>query len=99
MLRGLDIICISSLDWDAHRTSKQQIMQRLAGANRVLYVEEPVTMLAPLKVPSRWRRWKAVVPRLRSPQTGLWVLTPPPLLPFGNMYPGVNRTNQRVLEC
>jgi glycosyltransferase involved in cell wall biosynthesis len=97
MLAGLDIVCVSSLDWDAHRTSKQQIMQRLAGPNRVLYVEEPVTMLAPFKVPSRWRRWSAVVPRVRSVKPGLWVLTPPPLLPFGNMYPAVNRVNQRVM--
>ena len=97
MMRGKDIICVSSLDWDAHWTSKQQIMHRLAETNRVLYVEEPVTALAPLKVPSRWSRWKAVVPELRKVQSGLWVLTPPPLSPFGNMYPWINRANQRLL--
>jgi hypothetical protein len=63
VLRGVDIVCVSSLDWDAHWTSKQQIMHRLAATNRVLYVEEPVTMLAPIKVRARWRRWGAVVPR------------------------------------
>jgi glycosyltransferase involved in cell wall biosynthesis len=97
VLRGTDIVCVSSLDWDAHWTSKQQIMHRLAASNRVLYVEEPVTMLAPIKVPARWRRWSAVAPRLRKAQPGLWVLTPPPMLPFGNMYPAVNRTNQQIL--
>jgi exopolysaccharide biosynthesis WecB/TagA/CpsF family protein len=97
MMRGKDMICISSLDWSAHWTSKQQIMHRLAETNRVLYVEEPVTALAPLKVPSRWNRWKAVVPELRKVQPGLWVLTPPPLSPFGNMYPWINRANQRLL--
>lgn len=97
MMRGRDIICMSSLDWDAHWTSKQQIMHRLAETNRVLYVEEPVTALAPLKVPSRWSRWKAVLPELRKAQPGLWVLTPPPLSPFGNMYPVVNQANQRLL--
>jgi glycosyltransferase involved in cell wall biosynthesis len=98
-LRGQDIVCVSSLDWDAHWTSKQQIMHRLAETNRVLYVEEPVTMLAPLKVPARLRRWSAVLPRMRRAQPGLWVLTPPPLLPFGNMYPAVNRLNQRVIAA
>lgn len=97
MLRGVDIVCVSSLDWDAHWTSKQQIMHRLAESNRILYVEEPVTMLAPIKVPARWRRWRAVAPRLRKVQAGLWVLTPPPMLPFGNMRPAVNRANQAVL--
>ncbi|MCL5736298.1 MAG: glycosyltransferase [Actinobacteria bacterium] len=99
MLRGADIICVSSLDWDAHWTSKQQIMHRLAAANRILYVEEPVTMLAPLRVPARWRRWRAVVPRLRKVQPGLWVLTPPPMLPFGNLSPSINQANQAVLAA
>ncbi len=97
MLRGKDIVCVSSLDWDVMWTSKQQIMHRLAQTNRVLYVEEPVTMLAPLRVPSRWRRWSAVIPSLERVDAGLWRLTPPPTLPFGNMRPGFNRVNQRVL--
>ena len=97
MLRGKDIVCVSSLDWSAMWTSKQQIMHRLAQANRVLYVEEPVTMLAPLKVPARWKRWRAVAPELKRVDAGLWVLTPPPLLPFGNMRPWVNAANQTVL--
>ena len=98
LLRGKDIVCISSLDWGAMWTSKQQIMHLLAGTNRILYVEEPVTMLAPLKVPRHWRRWRAIIPRMRSPEPGLWVLTPPPLLPFGNMSPLMNRMNQLVLS-
>lgn len=103
MLTGKDIVCISSLDWDAMWTSKQQIMYRLARNNRVLYVEEPVTMLAPLKVPARIKRWKAVRPRLREveswhAQAGLWTLALPPLLPFGNMKPWINRANQKLIS-
>ena len=97
MLRGKDIVCVSSLDWGAMWTSKQQIMHRLAQTNRVLYVQEPVTMLAPLKVPAHWRRFGAVLPRLKRVDAGLWTLTPPPFLPFGNMKPALNRTNQNVL--
>jgi glycosyltransferase involved in cell wall biosynthesis len=97
MLRGKDIVCVSSLDWSAMWTSKQQIMHRLAETNRVLYVEEPVTMLAPLKVPAHWRRWGAALPRLNRIDAGLWTLTPPPFLPFGNMKAVVNRANQAVL--
>ena len=97
MLRGKDIVCISSLDWGAMWTSKQQIMHRLAETNRVLYVQEPVTMLAPLKVPAHWRRFSAAVPHLNRVDAGLWTLTPPPFLPFGNMRPGVNKANQAVL--
>lgn len=96
-LQGKDILCISSLDWDVMWTSKQQIMHRLARHNRVLYVEEPVTILAPFRVPQRWKRWKAAVPRLEEKEPNLWTLTPPPLLPFGNMRPFINRLNQRIL--
>jgi glycosyltransferase involved in cell wall biosynthesis len=53
-------------------------------------------MLAPLKVPALWRRWRHLIPRLRAVEPGLWALTLPPLLPFGNMKPWVNRINQRV---
>jgi glycosyltransferase involved in cell wall biosynthesis len=97
MLSGKDIVCLSSQDWGAIWGTMQQVMHGLAQGNRVLYIEEPVTMLAPLKVPRHWRRWSAVIPRMSSPEPGLWVLTPPLLLPFGNMSPWINRTNQRVL--
>ena len=97
MIRHQDIVCVSSLDWDVPWTSKQQIMHRLAAGNRILYVEEPVTMLAPFRVSARWTRWRAVVPRLRQAEKNLWVLTPPPMLPFGNLRPSVNRVNQAVL--
>jgi glycosyltransferase involved in cell wall biosynthesis len=97
MIKNIDIVCLSSLDWDAHWTSKQQIMNKLAACNRVLYVEEPVTMLAPLIVASRWKRWRAVLPSLRQVGPTLWILTPPPLLPFGNKRPSLNRVNQAIL--
>ena len=99
VLRGHDIVCVSSLDWDVHWTSKQQIMHRLSAANRVLYVEEPVTLLAPFRVPERWSRWRALAPSLRREGPGLWVLTPPPVLPFGNLRPWINAFNQRLLAA
>ena len=99
MLRGADIVCVSSLDWGATWGTMHQVMHRLARYNRVIYIEEPVTMLAPLKVPAHWRRWGAVLPRLKHVEPGLWVLRPPPLLPFANMRPAVNRVNQAVLAC
>ncbi|MBC7293443.1 MAG: glycosyltransferase, partial [Thermoleophilia bacterium] len=89
---------VSSLDWDAHWTSKQQIVHRLAAKNRILYIEEPVTMLAPLKERRYWKRWRAVWPRLRAVEPGLWALTLPPLLPFGNLRRGINRANQWVIS-
>lgn len=99
MLRGWDIVVLSSLDYWAHWTSKQQIMHRLAPTSRILYVEEPVTMLAPLVVPERLRRWGAVPPRVPRAEFDLWTLTPPPLLPFGNVRREINRVNQRIIAA
>ena len=96
-LHDRDIVCVSSLDYDAPWTSKQQIMHRLAAANRVLYVEEPVTMLAPLRIPAHWRRYGFLLPQLGHPEPGLWTLRLPPVLPFGNVRPFVNRVNQRLI--
>jgi glycosyltransferase involved in cell wall biosynthesis len=97
MMENKEIVCLSSLDWDVCWTSKQQIMHRLSESNRVLYVEEPVTMLAPLLVRSHWRRWKALIPWLRHRSARLWTLIPPLLLPFGNSRSRVNKVNQSVL--
>ena len=97
MLSGFDIVCVSPVDWGGFWGTMHQIMHRLARENRVLFVEEPVTMLAPLKAGTHWRRWRAVAPHLRTLEPGVRALTPPPLFPFGNMRRGVNRVNQAVL--
>jgi glycosyltransferase involved in cell wall biosynthesis len=97
MIQGRDIVCISSLDWDAHWGSVHQVIHRFSSSNRVLYVDEPVTMLTPLVVSARWKRWKAVIPNLRQADANMWVLASPPLLPFRNKHSGVNRVNQAIL--
>jgi glycosyltransferase involved in cell wall biosynthesis len=97
MIQNRDIVCLSSLDWHAHWTSKQQIMHRLAEHNRVLYLEEPVTMLAPFIVARHWKRWKGLIPRLRQVEAQIWTIAPPPVLPFGNKRPLLNRANQAIL--
>jgi glycosyltransferase involved in cell wall biosynthesis len=97
MIQGKDIVCISSLDWNAHWGSVHQVIHRVASSNRVLYVDEPVTMLTPFVVSAHWRKWKAVVPNLRQVDENMWVLASPPLLPFRNKQSGVNRVNQAIL--
>lgn len=40
MLKGQDILCISTADWDnIGWTNKQHIMFRLSKTNRILYIE------------------------------------------------------------
>lgn len=81
MLKGQDIICISSADWDAPLwTNKQHLMSRLAEENRVLYVES-VGLRRPTLAPTDRER---IVRRVRHyfagprqvPGKNLYVLSP-----------------------
>ena len=81
LLKGQDIICISSADWDAALwTNKQHLMSRLAETNRVLYVESVGLRRPTLAATDRERiarrlRHYAGGPR-KVPGMNLYVLSP-----------------------
>jgi len=93
-LHNQDIVCISSVDWEPLWTRKQQVMWRLPKTNRILYVEPPVSLLSPFKDPARWGKWKLWFQGIRRLNENIYLLSPPVTLPFGNIYPAVNRFNQ-----
>ncbi|MGE5589430.1 MAG: glycosyltransferase [Bacillota bacterium] len=98
MLRGRDIVCVGPTEWSGVWARPQQLMARLAArGNRILYVDPPVTALAPLKLPALRQRWLSPGSRLRSALQNIWVLEPPLFLPFGNKRRAINRLNQRLL--
>lgn len=98
MASARDVVCIGPTAWSGVVARPQQLMRRLAArGERVLYVDPPVTVLAPLKAPELRRRWSAPGSRLRPAEQNVWVLEPPLFLPFGNRHRGVNRLNQRRL--
>lgn len=98
MIQGRDIVCVGPTAWSGVWARPQQLMARLvARGNRVLYVDPPVTALAPLKVPELRRRWFSPGSRVRSVEHGLWVMEPPLFLPFANRYRSLNKANQRLL--
>ena len=86
MLRGRDIICISSIDWDTHWQIHQQIAQSLVAAgNRVLFVENTGVRSAGVRDLSRLRQrvrnWWRSTKGFREVQPGLFVFSPM-FLPF-----------------
>jgi glycosyltransferase involved in cell wall biosynthesis len=93
------ILCISDLFWDEHWSSEQQLMSRFADSCRVLYVERPVSLfsfftgVADASVSRQFRRWASG--GLRQEGRNLYVLTPPPCLPF-RYSPVINRINQAI---
>lgn len=99
MIRGHDIVCLSSQDWDDLWTRKQRFMQRFARqGNRVLYIEGQAS-LARLGV--FWSDWKRVFRWLGGPrriEDNLYVATLPLVLPFFQMFSSINRVNNFFLS-
>ncbi|MFN2567924.1 MAG: glycosyltransferase [Gemmatimonadaceae bacterium] len=80
MSTGFDILCIAN-DWSADPTSKHQLMKRLAGTNRVLWVEGGGMRKPNLRHGRDWRRLlrkaRAFMTPARSVLPGLSVYCPP----------------------
>ncbi|MTV49910.1 glycosyltransferase [Heliobacillus mobilis] len=96
----MDIVCIGAAEWYGIWARAQQLMVRLARrGHRIVYVEPPITYLAPLKNRELWKsRWPSAG-RLEEVEPGrIWRLEPPVFLPFHGMRRGFNRINQRWLE-
>lgn len=93
-LHNQQIVCISSVDWDPLWTRKQQVMSRLPVSNQILYVEPPISLLSPFKDPACWRKWRTWRQGIRRWRDNIYLWSPPVVLPFGNVYPVINRINQ-----
>jgi len=89
-----NILCISSVDWFPIPTRKQQVMARLPGDYRVLYIEPPITLLSPVKDRRLFFKLTAFLTGLREVEENVLAYSPPPVLPFGNVYRWINRINQ-----
>lgn len=90
------ILCLSTSNYDPVPTRKQNVMNRMTDA-QVLYVDPPVTLLAPLKDPATRERLKAHRLGGRQKQDHLKVYASPPVLPFYNRLRLINKINQKKL--
>ena len=90
------IVCLSTSNYYPFPTRKQNVMNRMTEAE-ILYIDPPVTYLAPLKDKSLRPRLKAYKEKGQHPLAHITVYASPPVLPFGNKYRWINRHNQRKL--
>jgi glycosyltransferase involved in cell wall biosynthesis len=97
-LENINIICISSIDWDPIWTRKQQVMSRLPKSNKVLYIEPPVTLLSPFKDPKTLRKLGQWFKGIRRLNENIYLYSPPVTLPFGNKYRWINKINQWLIS-
>jgi glycosyltransferase involved in cell wall biosynthesis len=97
----MDIICLSTTDWDEIWGSRQQIMSRLASdGHRILFVERQVSPEQILRAPDRyWKRKRSSIftGQIRQIHENIW-LSSPPLTPPGRYYfHFLNKVGQRNL--
>lgn len=91
-LEGFDIVCVSVMDWEhPFASSRHHLMREFARRNRVLFVDNqvnPVTAMKGLgRAPMRRKlgAWAGLAPNPREVEPGLWVYTPPPVVPMGKL--------------
>ncbi|MCL6611468.1 MAG: glycosyltransferase [Peptococcaceae bacterium] len=72
-------------------------MSRMPRSCRILYVEPPATLLSAFKDRSLWFKWRLWTRGARAQNGNIYLYSPPVVLPFGNLFPRVNRLNQRWL--
>jgi uncharacterized SAM-binding protein YcdF (DUF218 family)/glycosyltransferase involved in cell wall biosynthesis len=97
MLRGQDIICISSIDWDFLWQQHQEIMSTLAAqGNRVLFVENTGVRSPRIsdmpRILHRIRNWRRSFRGFRKERERLYVYSPLVLpFPYSRIAQWVNR--------
>jgi glycosyltransferase involved in cell wall biosynthesis len=95
---GVDIVCLSTQDWNGLWTRKQRFMKMFAeSGNRVLYIETPVHLFGVDVLPGDPTRFFRFLRGPRNVQPGLHVGTLPILLPMFQMFHSVNAVNQVVI--
>jgi SAM-dependent methyltransferase/glycosyltransferase involved in cell wall biosynthesis len=111
MMRGRDIVCVSVMDWDwPFWTSRQQLMSRFAGSNRVLFVDPPLTFARDYlgsRSDARLRRKLTSWARnggVSQRGDNLFVWSPPPVVPFnrigsGPLFQGLLSLNQALFRA
>jgi len=96
-IRGRNIVCLVSQDFDDLWTRKHRWMTGLAANNRVFWVNTQMHAATYLrKFPHTWRRVISGAPRRVSEQ--MWVYTPPITVPFYQMSPAICRIHNIALN-
>lgn len=90
------ILCLSTSNYYPFPTRKQNIMNRMTDCS-ILYVDPPVTLIAPLKDPKAKERLSLYKEGPKQALPNLKVYAQPPVLPFFNKRRDINERNQKKL--
>lgn len=94
------MLTVSAGEWDGISHRPHHFMRRSAKTGwTVIYLEPPASIIAPLKnkkMLSRWTNWRK---GLRLVEENIYLLAPPPILPFTNKLRFINKLNQRIIAA
>jgi glycosyltransferase involved in cell wall biosynthesis len=96
----MDILTVMyASEWEGIQHRPHHFAKRYAAKEQtnVLYVEPPVSLLAPLKNRRAAEQWERHRQGVRKQGEGLYVYSLPPVLPFANQYRFVNRRNLKKI--
>lgn len=92
------MLAVTAAEWDGIKHRPHHFMRRCARSGwTVVYLEPPATLIAPFKDRGMLRRWRKWRRGLRKAEDNLYLLAPPPVLPFANKHRMINRFNQRLI--
>lgn len=92
------ILCLSTSNYYPFPTRKQNVMNRMTDAE-IIYVDPPITRIAPLKdkkVKDRLTAWKNGGSKAEG-HSNITIYAAPPVMPFYNKRRGINAYNQKRL--
>ncbi|WP_449537832.1 glycosyltransferase [Ferdinandcohnia sp. Marseille-Q9671] len=93
------MLTFSAGEWSGVQHRPHHFMKRSAKSGwKVIYVEPPATLIAPLKNRETLKVWDRWLKGVKETEDGIYVLTPPPILPFGNKYRIINKINQWIIS-
>lgn len=93
------MLTISAGEWEGINHRPHHFMRRCADSGwTVVYLEPPASLVAPLKDKRFLKRWSNWRKGLHKYEANLYVLAPPPVLPFGSKYRTINKLNQRLIS-
>jgi glycosyltransferase involved in cell wall biosynthesis len=97
----MDILCLSTTDWDEIWGSRQQIMLKLAeNGHRILFVERQVSLEQFLRDPEFLRRKRQVLihaQNMRQVKENIWLFKPPFVSPGRYYSHALNKMGQRKI--
>lgn len=88
-----NIVCLSTTSFEPLPTRKQNVMSRLKNCE-VLYFDPSVSIIAPLKDKTAFKKCFNFMKKGYNPQENITVYALPPILPFYNKVRFINKINQ-----